>query len=623
MLIWVLNSNAYRVIRYQGIEQYMKASIQISQNESHFPQIRDKLHAKSIELEFYGIDPKVQCIKQVELFFNRPTHLSLNLSIAETQYCHQQFINESHDIALALGFKPNSTPTSSTLIILGLGAGYHVPALLNKLNYIDVIIIEQDQKLEALGRFNIDLETIKNECKARGGNLKLISCKSYSEFLDGLASYSSNRCCGIFSDISLFRHYNCQLFDKIYESFKEWRNSFVSLWGFMEDEMMSLKHSSQNIRSLKNFKTSDFSFLESHKALIVGNGPSLDFIIDDINKFNGIVVSCGTSLPSLLRKNIVPHIHVEMERSKDGYYIKEDYLKSPLLKNTLLITLNTVYHKTLLAFENRLVFFKANDITTEIIKKEHAITPLYYSNPTVTNTAISALVSLGVKKFVLSGCDYGFVDEEMHHCKHSQYYNERDALSLCRFTGQHYVSGNQTERVLTTRIFNESRKAVESLIQINPDLSVENISNGALINGATPTKELKKNSVPFSFSLFEESLKTVNNLNHINFTFKHHLYRCCEILNSHIKDLEKTRTLNELKSALSNFIRGLESNSNEREVMLVLSGSFKYIIFGVFNHTNHIPKDKKENYFLNIKPILCAIVTKIKTEILSYCKDRS
>ncbi|WP_462160534.1 6-hydroxymethylpterin diphosphokinase MptE-like protein [Pseudoalteromonas maricaloris] len=126
----------------------------------------------------------------------------------------------------------------------------------------------------------------------------------------------------------------------------------------MEDEMMSLKHSSQNIKSLKNFKTSDFSFLESHKALIVGNGPSLDLIIDDINKFNGIVVSCGTSLPSLLRKNIVPHIHVEMERSKDGYYIKEDYLKSPLLKNTLLITLNTVYHKTLLTFENRLFFLK-------------------------------------------------------------------------------------------------------------------------------------------------------------------------------------------------------------------------------------------------------------------------
>ncbi|RXE84891.1 6-hydroxymethylpterin diphosphokinase MptE-like protein [Pseudoalteromonas sp. A757] len=598
----------------------MKASFQISQNKSHFPQIQDKLHAKSIELEFYGIDPKVQCIEQVELFFNRPTHLSLNLSIAETQYYHQQFINKSHDIASALGFKPNSKPTSSTLVVLGLGAGYHVPALLNKLNYIDVIIIEQDQKLEALGRFNIDLETIKNECKARGGNLKLFKCKSYSDFLDSLASYSSERSCGIFSDISLFRHYNCQLFDKIYDSFKEWRNSFVSLWGFMEDEMISLKHSYQNIKSLKNFKKSDFSFLESHKALIVGNGPSLDLIIDDINKFNGIIVSCGTSLSSLLKKDIVPHIHVEMERSRDGYYIKENYLNSPLLKNTLLITLNTVYHKTLRAFKNRLVFFKANDITTEIITKEHAITPLYYSNPTVTNTAMSALVSLGVKKFVLSGCDYGFVDEKLHHCKHSQYYNERDDLSRCRFTGQHYVQGNQTERVLTTRIFNESRKAVESLIHVNPELSVENISNGALINGAIPTKELKQNSIPFSFSLFENSFKAVNNLNHISFTFKKNLDRCREILNFVIKDLKKTRTLNELKSVLSNFISDLESNPNEREVMLVLSGSFKYIIFGVFNHTNHIPEDKKEDYFLNIKPILCEIVTKIKTEILSIVR---
>ncbi|WP_425606921.1 6-hydroxymethylpterin diphosphokinase MptE-like protein [Pseudoalteromonas piscicida] len=82
-----------------------------------------------------------------------------------------------------------------------------------------------------------------------------------------------------------------------------------------------------------------------------------------------MVVSCGTSLPSLLRTNIVPHIHVEMERSKDGYYIKEDYLKSPLLKNTLLITLNTVYHKTLLTFENRLVFLKQMTLQQKLLKK--------------------------------------------------------------------------------------------------------------------------------------------------------------------------------------------------------------------------------------------------------------
>lgn len=125
-----------------------------------------------------------------------------------------------------------------------------------------------------------------------------------------------------------------------------------------------------------------------------------------------------------------------MERNEENHQLKEKYLTDSKLQNTILITLNTIHPDTIKAFKHKLVFFKGNDSATELIRKDNEIDPLYHCNPTVTNAAMSALINLGVQDFILSGCDFGFINEEAHHSTHSQYYNNNDTLSRAKFKGE-------------------------------------------------------------------------------------------------------------------------------------------------------------------------------------------
>lgn len=136
---------------------------------------------KEIEKNFYGGDAKSACTKQVELFFRNPTHLSLSFSRSNAPFIHQRFINRAYEVATELGYKANSRPNQSTIIILGLGAGYHIPLLLKTLNYSDVIVIEQDSNLEALGRQNLNFLELSDLCSQRNGNFEFFRCQNYQE----------------------------------------------------------------------------------------------------------------------------------------------------------------------------------------------------------------------------------------------------------------------------------------------------------------------------------------------------------------------------------------------------------------------------------------------------------
>ncbi|MDW7548427.1 motility associated factor glycosyltransferase family protein [Pseudoalteromonas peptidolytica] len=582
----------------------------------------DENALQQIETKFYGGDAKTACNQQVELFFKQPTHLSLSFSRNSTQFSHQKFINEAYDVAQKLGFRANSIPNRSTLIVLGLGAGYHVPLLLEKLNYVDVIVIENNKALETIAHNNINLNSLRETCIKRGGNLKVLKCQNYSSFLFQIKQYLTERHCGILADISLYRHYNNELFDEIYEKFTEWRNSLVSMWGYAEDEIIGIRHTLANNDSLRVFKKSDFSCFSDTTALIVGNGPSLDLVIQDIKSFKGLIVSCGTSLASLLKNNITPHIHVEMERTECNHTLKERYLSDPALKNTVLLTLNTVSPKTLSLFKNKLVFFKANDSASEMLKLSNNIDLLYHCNPTVTNAAAAALIYMGVEKIILSGCDYGFIDEKEHHSIHSQYYNESDRLSKSKFKGSFYVKGNNTDKVLTTRIFNESKKSLESLFKVNPKVKIYNISNGAKIDGTLPTQKFPCDVAEYNNEYLLHTISTFKTVNSTRKAINENVSSIVKVINSLNRKILSSFSYGDVVNGLSKTIRELEENTYDRAAMILLSGSLKYILFSIQNHTNHISTNSEDIYIKEIKEDLIKAIKEIKLEIINLIKDR-
>ncbi|WP_158678135.1 motility associated factor glycosyltransferase family protein [Pseudoalteromonas sp. T1lg23B] len=575
-------------------------------------------HIKDFERSFYPSCPKQLCEQQAALFLSSPLHLSMHFSAPSTpKYYHQTFIATMTQHAKELGYKKSSVPKRSTIIFLGLGAGLQIPALLKKVRYTDVIIIENDVNSLELACNHIDIAQLQTHCRKHGGNLHILSIESYADFIDSMRSILKKHGYHLLADISLFRHYNTPLYDEIVDKFRSWRNRLASMWGFFEDELIGLSHTIQNQRHiLKSAPKLASYFTIQPKVVIVGNGPSLDKEIEALAQAKDVViVSCGTAVASLLRLGIIPDFHVEMERTADIFELKADSLSDPRLNSTILLTLNTVSPKLLALFENKLVFPKANDIGTEILRDgDHTFEPLYHCNPTVVNAALAIMLKLGFTNIALIGCDFGFRDEQQHHSQYSQYHDNQDPLFLNKMHAELSVKGNFGGVVHSTRIFNEARLSLEALIARCNHETIINASDGAYIQGTktstldhflrSPSATDIKQAVASIREGFPSYLRQHGNtkvIDNVELEVQMHLQALQ-------KEIEGSQGAVDLLTNLNNFIYGLEQDECVARKVL-LSGSFKYLSVTIASHINHIPPQQWESYISVAKAQLLHILS--------------
>lgn len=580
-----------------------EVSVDLAQSIENFTESE----INSLCVDFYGENAKASCYTQVNLFLNHPQHLSICLqSLDSNGYVHQKIINNLNKAARKLNWQQNSKPQRGTLIILGVGIGYHIMHLLERVNYSDVIIVEPNVEQLALASHHICLSSIKNICEKRHGKLRIFTCKTYEDFVREFINLVNNHEPSLVADVSLFRHYSSPEFDKVFTNFKVWRNSAASLWGFYEDELMSLTHTIEN--SHHNKISSHSNVFEKYKStpiIIAGNGPSLD---DDIShlqsvKNNVLIVSCGTSLNALLENGITPDIHVEMERSPESLYIKREQVRQLVNKESIFIGLNTVFPEYIQLFENRIIFAKANDLGASLLKEEFTNLQLLYNcNPTVTNMALSSLLRLGFKNIFLLGCDYGYTDPKYHHSKHSAYFDEDSNLSNSVFLAEISVKGNFEETVSTSRIFNESRLVQQKNIIGDASLTVTNCSNGAKIEGTKVEhfKNLKfpnihKEKVINDIKLYSQfrsnkAIKSDNTLNTASY-----------LVAALMTKLREEKSIEGIVKLISSLVKDISSSSDFKKVNYLLSGTLKYILLAISSHINHIPIYNRGDYLVELK----------------------
>lgn len=433
---------------------------------------------------FYAMDAEVACSQQVQLFFKNPTHYSLKLKSRKTNRIHQNTINKTNTFVKELGYFSDGKPNISNLVLLGSGLGLHIEKLQAHLSFKHIILVEPDDDMLFYFFSHINLKQLVEDLQRNGGTLQIIKPKDFSHYEDMLSATMKKVGFDFLSEVTIFRHYETDLFNRIYANFKKTRARLLSAWGFFEDEVIGLRHTIRNIRHCQVI-CSRSQILQRAPMAIVGNGPSLDKQIDSLrsNQSKHVVVSCGSALATLLRNDIVPDIHVEMERSLFTANVQQNWLDSSKLKNTLLLALNTVSPDTTTKFANCLIFVKANDLGGYLVSKSHSekVEPLYYCNPTVTNFALSACLYLGANNITLLGCDYGYRDNQKHHSHSSDYYSDNSRLKHAKFVNEFIVKDNFGRNIYTTRIFDLARKHIEEQLRRHPDTKVTNCSDGAMI----------------------------------------------------------------------------------------------------------------------------------------------
>lgn len=234
-------------------------------------------------------------------------------------------------------------------------------------------------------------------------------------------------------------------------------------------------------------------------VVVVGNGPSLEKELTAIKHLRNdmLLISCGTALAALLKNNLVPDYHIELEKEADTLTRLE---KSPAaqLSKIHLITTVEVHPAIPQLFKSSLLnVVSDNFICQQRYQHYSKIAPnLAYSYYTVTNFALDLLLSMQMTQLYLVGVDFGFLSIDEHHTKSSSYFNAQGA-SVYDYELKHgatfTVPGNLSSTCLSVSAFNAARLLMEDcLTKKNIEQRVYNIGDGAKISGCIALVELPK-----------------------------------------------------------------------------------------------------------------------------------
>jgi hypothetical protein len=464
----------------------------------------------------YKTDAKEFCRQQVDLYFKNPKFLNFDIKNQEDKHINFEHarllkkikikrLNEANKYSY-----PSKEPQLDMFCMFGAGLGYHIEALFEQKKIVNFLLCEPSKDIFYAMLHCIELKPIIESCRALGGVFSVRIGGSAAGMINTVAQTLNQQGHFNLSRLFFYRHYVSDTSKELFKLFKSISGRFTAGWGFMEDEIIGITHTLGNIQEGFNIckkKTFFENNLSAKPVFIAANGPSLDDAIDFLktNQDNVIIVSIGTSLKALLKNDIKPDIHFEMERTMSTMpyieAIEEQQKNSAIqLSDIPIIALNTVATPVLKKFKKAFLITKESDAGGQLIQKADKLNRHVrpsYTNPTVSNTALVALLSLGFKNIYLAGMDFGYVSTAHHHSKDSIYYDKNyfaKEQTENNINTDKKTKGNFTDFVYTTEIFDSSRGNIELALQQHikeynqPDIKVYNCSNGAAIALTEPKK---------------------------------------------------------------------------------------------------------------------------------------
>lgn len=281
----------------------------------------------------------------------------------------------------------------------------------------------------------------------------------------------------------------------------------------LDDFRFTLNHTAANIEQNAKFLRESKHKIQQTVA-IVGNGPSLnntqlEWLRD--NRERLLIVSCGTSLFTLYQAKIQPDFHAEGEINRATFDWVNSIDDKAYLKGIKVLGTSGLHPATGLLFADQLLAFKADDHATNLISRlsgfEKDCLKVTHAFPTVSNFALSILLSMGAQHVVMLGVDFALSDDNKHHAENSVYAHKQLTDKQSGFDPQKLVSGsfnvpgNFRHQVVTKFEFKLAVDAMSALISAHSRVKIENMSDGAKIPGAVPVglNQLKLISPPGLF----------------------------------------------------------------------------------------------------------------------------
>ena len=438
-----------------------------------------------IDFEQYRVSPNM-----VRLDFNKEAD-----SVAD--FIHVKYLNQlirlwrdAHDKHKEEFVLPEAV---NMMVCFGLGLGYFLPEMLSKHSIKRLYIYEPENDFFYASLFTLNWAGILKQLDESGSSIHFCLGANEDEFFTDISNelMTKGRYDATFN--FCYQHYQSEQVNKALEKFNAQNYHIAFGLGFFDDSLLALAHQYHTLNKHVPLlaETVPLPECETLPVFILANGPSLDEHIDYIiaNRDKVLLASCGTTLRALYQYGIKPDFHLEMERTKVTHSVLKTIGDDEYVKSIPLLTLNTVTPDVIDLFDRQLMGLKAVEPSTYILQNpelgfdKDSLALLIYSNPTVSNLALSYFTQMGFKNIYLFGVDLGF-SGEAHHSKKSIYYDQSgdDKLLFDKKALSGFVApGNHVDEVETTMIFQMSAKGLGELLTFYPDVNCYNLGNGIKI----------------------------------------------------------------------------------------------------------------------------------------------
>lgn len=458
-------------------------------------------HVPSRTLAYHNSKQEPEALAQ--LFMQNPFRESAVYSQSYqpklSKYIHFQKIAEVEKLQKLLPTTPAFYKDDiRTLAFFGTGLARHIGLTLDEITPLNAFIFEEDPDLFYASLYVTDWAEIIEQFNISKGHLYFnVGCAPdtyLNYFLYQLYVVGAYE----ISNTFLFPCYYRPHLQKAIGDLRSQLKTFIALNEYYDNARYGITHFLHNAENGALFYREQTQ--QKHAdcpVFIVGNGPSLDALIEHIREYQGdvIIISCGTALKALYEYGITPDFHAEVEQNSATYNWITKVPDRAYLQSIHFLSVAAAFPATAKLFKSACLgfnfgqtAFKVLTLADGTIAKQMCL--LKYAFPTVSNFAINMALSIGFQDIYLFGVDLGFADVAHHHSKKSAYYNAlgNSTFNYAKQIGQQIpVKGNFTPYVYTKFEFNMARKVMEQVIASYGSASqVYNCSQGAFITGTTP-----------------------------------------------------------------------------------------------------------------------------------------
>ena len=368
------------------------------------------------------------------------------------------------------------------VVSLGLGLGLHLLPLLEMTACRSLVVVETNLDYIALSLHVTDWQAVFDHLD----HVNLVTTPQQDQAITAIQAAIA-RAPSLLDGTRLLLHYPSVDHAAIGNGFTADAEAVCRGLGFMDDDVRMVRNSYLNLKNPAVVLWQHSRQSRDWPVMIVGSGPSLDGMIDDVrrNAPHALVVAAGTATPTLLRHGIVPDFCTFLENVAWQYdelrLYADEFPKE--FKQIILLAPDTIDPRIPPLFDRAILAFRPGLASERLFGSDALRAPNI--GPTVANTALSLFLGSHYREFLFFGLDMGARDASRHHATAAP--QMRGEIALSSQSMSIPVRGNLGGTVLSSYDLQWTRAALEeALAHAVPPPQVRNCSDGARIKGTQP-----------------------------------------------------------------------------------------------------------------------------------------